>query len=213
MKGSAVALVRVAVVAGVILLGVASASAAPILSTWEDGTLGGWTFTPNSYGTWGVATSGGNPGGYVRFFDTNSSTLYVGDTLHAPSAFLGDYSSLVNPRLEWDMKVERTAAIGATILLSDPTGSNKYMYTTPVPGTNWAHYSVPIQSENWVRSNGTWAGLMANVAIITIVGDICSGYSTTVAELCLDNVAITPEPASLALLAVTGLAMAVRRRR
>jgi hypothetical protein len=196
------------VLAVVTVLGSASAQAVPIVSTWDDGTLNGWTFTGVSYGYWQVALSGGNPGGWAQFYDTSST--YTADTLHAPASYLGNLQPyLASGWLEWDMLSGRTASIGTTVTLAGPGG--RAIYRSPVPGLTWSHVQVGLQPQYWTVSQGTWAGLMANVTDLNIVGDVVTGEGSV--ELGLDNFTLaTPEPASLALLCLGGVALLRRAR-
>ena len=205
MKGRMIGLM----LAVVVVLGAASAPAAPILSTWDDGTMNGWTFTGVSYGYWQVALTGGNPNGWVQFYDTNST--YTADTLHAPASYLGSYQPyLADGWLEWDMLSGRAAAIGTTATLAGPGG--RAIYRSPVPGLAWSHVKVELKPQYWTVSQGTWAGLMASVTDLNIVGDVVTGHGSV--ELGLDNFAlVTPEPISLTLLAAGLAGACIRRRR
>lgn len=206
MKGRSKLACTAAFAASAILSWTMPASASVVgVSAWDDATLDGWTFVNNSYGHWEIVTSGGNPGGYVRFVDTING--YVADDLHGPSSLQGDYGALTNARFEFDMKSEKAAAVGAWITFSGPGGS--YYYVTPVPTTSWGHYVIPLQEASWSRSSGSWSGLLANVTNFSIQGDIVSGCNQ--AELALDNFALTPEPATILLVALGGLWFARRR--
>ncbi len=196
----------VVVVAGASLFCSAPARAVPVVSLWDDGTLNGWTSANGSWGRWEVPTTGGNPGGYVRFYDLNST--YAADELHAPARYLGDMRPLVgNSRFEWDMLAGRTAAVGLVITLQG--SGERAIYRSALPGLTWSHATVDLKQASWTVSQGTWDGLMANVTGMSIMGDVCLGHPGV--ELALDNFVMVPEPASLVLLACGGLAL-VRRR-
>jgi hypothetical protein len=204
MKGRMIGLV-LAVVA---VFGVASAPAVPVLSTWDDATLDGWTFSGTSYGYWQTALTGGTPAGWVQFYDTSST--YTADTLHAPARYLGNYQPyLDNGWLEWDMLSGRAASIGTTLSLVGPGG--RAIYRSPIPGLTWSHVKVELKPQYWIVSQGTWAGLMVNVTDLNIAGDVATGHGEV--ELGLDNFAlVVPEPASLALLAAALTGPWIRRR-
>lgn len=195
------------VAAAIVMLAlVAPVSAAVVgTTTWDDGTMGGWTHHANSYGYWEVSTSGGNPGGFVQFYDM--TTNYTADQIHAPAAYLGDLGAIANGRFEWDMSAGRAAAIGPRITMKGP--GTLAFYEPEIPGTAWSHAGVDLVESAWVVSQGTWASLMANVTDIVIQGDICVSHPGV--ELKLDNFALTPEPATIFFLAISGLWF-VRRR-
>lgn len=186
----------------------APAAARGVVTTWDYGSLAGWTFDgskPGGY--WEVVPGGGSSGGYARFYDTSSS--YTADELHAPAAYLGDYTTLgPGARFEFDFRAEKVTDFYATIILSGPSG--RFVHRTTIPTTAWTHYVLPLEPESWTMSMGTWAGLLANVTDLRIAGDVVTGHGQ--AELALDNFALVPEPAALALLAVTAAGLLRRRR-
>lgn len=202
-RGSAIGLAVLA--ATVAMCGLVPAvSGAVVLTTWDDGTADGWTLPNNSAGRWEVVPTGGNPNGYVRFYDLQVTTVTY---LRASNAYLGDYSSLgPDARFEFDIRTESPAVVGATIYMTGPGGT--YIHTTPIPSATWTHYVLPLQQSSWIYSGGSWSGLLANVTDVHILGDIATGYNQ--GELALDNFALVPEPVTLALLALGGLVL--RRR-
>ncbi len=196
-----------AAVVALVLAAAVPTLAVPIVTTWDSGTLEGWTFTGVAYGYWQVAPTGGNPAGWAQFYDTNST--YTADTLHAPAAYLGNYQPYLGGWLEWDQTTGKPAAIGPSITLVGPGG--RAFYDAPVPGSTWSHVKVFLAPQYWTVSQGTWAGLMANVTDLNIVGDIASGSGTV--ELGLDNFTLAlPEPATLTILLLGGATLLRRRR-
>ncbi len=207
MKSGGRTSVSAAAVATVVFWAAGAALAAPVISTWDSGTLEGWTFSGVSYGYWEAAPLGGDPGGWARFVDTSSA--YTADKLHAPAAYLGDYQPYLDGGwLEWDQNTGKAAAIGPSITLVGPGG--RAFYDAPVPGLTWSHVKVLLAPQYWTVSQGTWAGLMANVTDLNVVGDVASGSGTV--ELGLDNFALAvPEPATLAIVLLGGAALLRRR--
>ena len=135
----------------------------------------------------------------------------LGNLVYAPSKFLGDWSGLVGETLSMDAKqILGTPIFPDTVdfEISGPGGSatcdtGEYM------SYSWENYGTTITPSAWVVTTGTWEDLLANVTMLRIDAEYVQGNDT----FGFDNVELTPEPCSLGLLAIGGLALVRRRRR
>ena len=182
-----------------------SSIASAVISDFDQGHLDGW-----SVGLEGVlshATSGGNPGGYAQMDDFGGG---LNNWAYAPAKFLGDWSGLVGETLSMDAK----QLLGSPIFpdtvdfeISGPGG-----YATSDTGEylsySWATYGTTIEPSAWVVTDGTWEDILANVTMLRIDAEYVQGDDT----FGFDNVELTPEPATLAMLALGGLAL-IRRKK
>jgi hypothetical protein len=178
-------------------------------STFNTG-LQGWS------GYWreiSWATTGGNPGGYLRWADYNPSQWLV-----APTQFLGDWLLFDSTgTLTFDQKVFSrgiyTGGVGGYVVAIAGSTGTAYWYGSAVSSSsNWITLNVPIVESGWILSTGAvWEDLLKNVTALAIspefYGNI-GGQEITG----LDNVRLTyevsqsavPIPAPLSLL-IAGL--------
>ncbi len=188
-----------------VVVGLGSVAMAKVTSDFDQGHLDGWTV-----GTEGILShvaSGGNPGGYAQMDDFGAGEANV---VYAPSKFLGDWSGLVGGTLSMDAKQ----------LLGDPIYPDTVDFEISGPGGSaisdtgeymsfsWENYDTTITPAAWVVTAGTWEDLLTNVTMLRIDAEYVQGNDT----FGFDNVELTPEPATLSLLALGGLAL-IRRRK
>lgn len=195
-----------------------AACATPVLgqaeSTFGSG-LDGWTSTSGV--TW--ESTGGNPGGYLRFFDSGPST---GGQIIAPAKFLGDLTPLNNVgSLNYDYRVfAGTPNFQTAAQLSGPGGIavwNESLVTTGTTG--WDALVAPLSQSNWNVVSGTWSALLADVTELRI---FLPNASTAIETTGADNIRLVltasaiPEPGTCALIAAGLLPLVgvvVRRHR
>jgi hypothetical protein len=155
------------------------------ISGWDDGTDQGWVLGSDATGAYSRIDSGGNPGGYIRFYDTADDGR---PDLLASEAYSGDYR-LLGPgaAFEWDIRASAgTSGDGLRIELSGPGGTALFSDTRTV-STQWHHFSAPLESQYWSVTSGTWETLIADVTRVWLDLDIQYGQGY---DGCLDNFAI-----------------------
>ena len=194
-----------------------SLSAVAATNTFELGAEG-WTAAGDIEGPLTWLSSGGNPGGHVQIDDltTGGVTYFV-----APVKFLGNQSAAAGTLLRFDLKQVY------------PGGANQFndedvilrgngltlVYDTATNPTNgaWTSYAVPLSAAGWklnalngaAASDGQFASVLSNLTALNIRAEYQSGPDVGH----LDNVALVPEPGSVALLlAGLGVVGVVARR-
>lgn len=172
-----------------------AANAFVVQSTFDAG-LEGWT--SNIPAEISYASTGGNPGGYIRFEDFSGYRTY----LIAPAKFLGDWSTLDEQGiLCYDHKVFQTGtydeAIPYEVTIRGPSGSANWKGATPTGQTGWVIQVVPIRQEAWTVLSGTWSGLLSDVDTLEITIEQFSNPSTPFDTCGIDNIELLPEPSSL----------------
>ncbi|MBN2129946.1 MAG: hypothetical protein JW741_10635 [Sedimentisphaerales bacterium] len=163
----------VALVAVTVLLLLGSTKEAAGVSSTFDTDLDGWTMVSAGGIAW--QSSGGNPGGYVRYTDGPG----VGSMVVAPAKFLGDWSALDEVGvLSYD---HRVFVVGTnpifhprTIIISGPGGSAVWHGETPLGVSDWPtppeHTEAALLKESdWIVESGSWSSLLANVTDLRIL--------------------------------------------
>ncbi|MFO8011778.1 MAG: laminin B domain-containing protein [Phycisphaerae bacterium] len=189
-------------------------------TSMEDWAVVGRTFPPEHRST------GGNPGGYIWAQD---DTVNIGGDVwywQAPATYHGNLAWSYGGTLSFDLWQSDTSSphweefadvilVGEGLTLVYDTGYH--------PGTTWTSYTVLLDdSSGWFvgdLSQPTVYGLVAteaeikqtlsNVSDLRIRGEYRWGEDNGG----MDNVTLTPEPATLALLTVGGLGVLLRRKK
>jgi len=209
LKPSCLPVIAVSLVAG------ASASAT-VMSTFDIDGEAWTTFADAENLTYSAA--GGNPGGAVRAEDVGNGQIWY---WQAPAKFLGDQSGawggslsfdLIQGSLSRQLNEDDVILIGGGLTIVFDTASN--------PELTWTDYSIDFTDTAGWTLNTTGGSVASAAQIQTVLGSletlrIRGEYvnGTTNDYTLLDNVILTPEPASLALLSLGALAMHDRRRR
>ena len=197
----------------VALLAWQGVAVATTISTF-DSSLEGWTLVGNP--ALSHQATGGNPGGFARYDDTSGS---AGDGwIVAPSNYLGNWLLLDGVGwLSWDHKILDPGQGGGMVLdgqatISGPGGSAIYFSDVQFV-EQWQSYAAPLAESAWVVTGGSWATLLANVTELQIRIESVHNEGPALDINGVDNVALVPEPSSLALLLVGTLVVRRRRRR
>lgn len=218
-------------VLGVLALGlVVAAPARATVSTFDSDTEGWVTRTlsfpaavttpgssPPVVGTHTPAhnASGGNPGGFLSLADPDTNASYW----YAPSQYLGDQSAAYGGTLSFDLRQDTASLqfsqedvilVGGGLVLALDTPLN--------PGTTFTPYVLSLTEVGGWRRDSLNGPVPTQAEMQTVLGNLTDlyirgEYSTSLDTFAIDNVAIVPEPATSALLAVVGVALATRRRR
>jgi hypothetical protein len=179
--------------------------------------LDGWTSNTPAQISW--QSTGGNPDGYLQFADATADSTRV----YAPGKFLGSWVGY--DAFRYDFTVSNTGNAGPgwdQVKISglyNGSPATAVWWTNSLSGdkTDWlnrtASLSSPwpnVQSDVPGPINDVWASILNNVTEVNILMDTFNGITETTG---LDNARLTPEPATLSLLALGGLALLRRRKR
>ena len=189
------------------------ATQADVLTTWDSGTLEGWTFTPDPpSGDWEVFSTGGNPGGYVSYID-GPDGMTQPNFLYAPSSYLGDYSTFgPGAGFSYDAIWEASHPVinAPVIRLFGSGGEVAEGFGSGVNSAGWDSFFVSLEETSWTMISGSWNDLIQDVTAVIIHGDNGIGEGR---EGGVDNFnLIVPAPGVLGLFATMGVVTARRRR-
>jgi hypothetical protein len=212
----------IAAILGFSALAVSSLGRASIIaSSAFDAGFDGWTSSPGSPLAFSWESSGGNPGGYIRYDDNLEGPGEAGSAVFAPAGYLGNWADADVTQLSYQMNVFSTGAVAGVgnyiVGLESPSGSALWIGPLANANVPWFQLDVPIVESDWTVSSGTWNDILSNVTELRIGMELYSSGVT--AEVTgLDNVelrsareTVVPLPATLYLFAL-GLATLVPRR-
>lgn len=154
-------------------------------------------FTPD----WNA--TGGNPVGYISHLDSVTEEWFW---FAAPSLFLGNQSAAYGGTLRFDLQTTANKGVPYPDVILVGGGHSLFHFGNPPP-TMWASRSVALVETGWQHENNVAASqsdfqaTLGALQALYINGDWLSGLETTG----LDNVVMTPEPASLVGLSLAGL--------
>jgi len=172
------------------------ASATQIASTF-DTDLDGWT--SSSGGSMTFATTGGNPGGFLRDLDLDNTDMFVS----APAKFLGDQSAFAGGSvsfdgLELDAGPGNYQPYGTITLRSGATSIQADLVPLGNPTATWSTFSIPLSAATFGTTPNTFASVLGNLTAVEVLTESKIGVIETVG---FDNFSLTtpvPEPTSAA---------------
>ncbi|MBK7949105.1 MAG: hypothetical protein IPK00_10275 [Deltaproteobacteria bacterium] len=125
-----------------------------------------------------VAT-GGNPGGYLQFQDSDPDASFVS----APQAFLGDWSELDRlGSIAFDHIILASSGspVPYRIRLESGAGDEAHWESaSPAATGTWTHVQADLIEEDWQIVHGSWASLLSNVTEFRIGIELVIGGETT----------------------------------
>ncbi len=135
----------------------------------------------------------GNPSGYIRLMDGGGSGA---DAAVAPPRFLGNYSNIANPRIEFDYL--HSSPFGATrpVEVRLMGAGSLFLWTGAIPETTWTHYVAPLSEAAWRRAFGTatLSAALVNVERIEVTMDQADGPESNAIDNFWVNSASAPPP-------------------
>lgn len=181
------------------------ASGTQITSTF-DTDLDGWTASAG--GSMTFATTGGNPGGFLRDLDLDNTDMFVS----APAKFLGDKSAFAGGTISFD-GIELDAGpgnyqpYGTVTLRSGATSVQADLVPLGNPTATWSTFSIPLNATTFGTAPNTFASVLGNLTAVEVLTESKTGIVETVG---FDNFTLTtpgPEPTSaMAVVAMLMLA-------
>ena len=153
-----------------------------------DGAL---TATWNAGQYWDVSGVGGRWAGAIITHNFGDVTAMPQLTLDLKGPFSGDNNE------------------GVRVVLVGGGGSYASPYLNTPDTPNWTTYTVDMIEGNWASWGGTWNGMLGDVTDVALYHWPLAASGTS----SFDNVGFVPEPISLSLLGVGGLALLRRRRK
>lgn len=210
-----------------------SVSQADIISTFDTNTEG-WLISGGGVLRW--MSSGGNPGGYLRCEDTNTSAS-AKITLNAPWWFLneGDISAYSGGVFSFDAILFSGGSAGNTDDFGQVTLQSSIGTMQAILGglgqptsTQWTNFSVPLEWGYWngnVAEN-QWDSFLGDIQSLRFIVEACGGMIKE--HVGVDNIKLTspdmpyedqpvepiPEPSTMGIFGIgVVLFLALRRRR
>lgn len=184
--------------ASAFLLAIGGAFAAPptITETFDSGNDGWEIYEGDSESPAAWISSGGNPGGFIRYEDADSASS---DAVFADEDYVTDISDREGQVIVADLRTGSAVSEGPTVYLGDPydlDGPMIHLRRDPALSTGWTHYEFPVKTSNshrWRDDDGepltdsAFADFLATNPAIFVRAD----YSAVAGETTdFDNVGI-----------------------
>ena len=190
------------------------AGAAMVESTFDTDDEG-WVVYGDAPAAPDYHSTGGNPGGYLSADDYATGGIWY---WKAPAKFRGNHSSAYGDTLSYELRQTPTSDQINRVDIYLKGGGLTLVYDTSYnPASTWTAYSIDLtETAGWdigslggaAPSQAQMQQVLGNITDLQIRGEFVNGDDTG----SLDNVVMTPEPATMILLAA-GLPMLLRRRR
>ena len=162
----------------------------PVLcSDFESGLFEGWSV--NSASGASIASTGGNPGKYLKINDGSGNSIAV-----PSSIYHGDWTLLDGHNAEIHVDYLITDIDGPTYLhdffvkIAGPGGEATYPIDNSIElaFNKWHSFGIPIEQTGWTIVSGDWNSLMNFVDDIQIVAEFISGDETVgIDNFCISN--------------------------
>ncbi len=191
----------------VVLLSCVGLLRADIISDFEAG-MDGWGKMGDAGSILSWVDAPSRPGKCLEYWDEG---IGPSDWFVAPPKYLGDWTGFAS--ISYDFKAgdaDWGAGMGSVLALQGP-GTSWGWQGPEEDSTAWFHYDVPLVEAHWISDGGpaTWEQTLANVIGFGIGAGRRLGSETNY----IDGVTVVvPEPATMTLLALGGIALLRRRR-
>ena len=207
-------------VAAAVLLaaGLSTAPAEIIVASTFDTSDEGWSvYTTLGYsGPVNYESSGGNPGGYIWAADPDTGAW----AFRAPAKFEGGKADAYGGKLTFDIASNNPESDTAWVGIEGNGLQLVCQYDAPdLPNVVYNRSVTLVAATGWVHaitqqpaSESDLITALSNLTGLVIVAEFAEGTGNLDVSA-LDNVILTPEPATLVLLALGGLAALKRRKR
>ena len=164
--------------------GFTAAGIGATLTTFNGGTLEGWT-SVGAHASFNVQANG-NPGSALNGRDGGAGGTFA--SARAPAAYLGNWIARGVTQLRWDHWTdapthgnELLSGMQDLIKLSGPGGSAAWrkgqaFIASNTNANSWGGFVADINTAapqgGWVVTSGTWTALLANVTEVVIQGEL-----------------------------------------
>ncbi|MEM7473456.1 MAG: laminin B domain-containing protein [Planctomycetota bacterium] len=187
-----------------------------IVSDFEGGTEGWQLSGDSSTATPDHIASDGNPGAFIRGFDTAVGGVWY---FAAPAKFLGNRSTSYGGTLQYSLRQRGSGSIfNSQDIIIDGAGLTlRLVNTPPIPSSStWTQYVATLdETDPWTLASGgnptqaEFQSVMADLQSLRIRGEFIVGSDNGD----LDSVSMTavPEPSHLGVLAFTCVLLRWRR--
>lgn len=206
---------RCAIRAASVCLGALSGAVASAAISTFDTNDEGWRITGDAQGASVLPThmaAGGNPGGHISATDDVQGGVWY---FQAPASFHGNFAAAYGTSLTFDLKQSSLANQFDSVDVYLRGGGLELRFDTPNnPGTAWTSYSLLFtEAGGWqiggvAPTLGQIQQVLANITDLQIRGEYVTGADMG----SLDNVVMIPAPATVAVVALGGLAVMRRLR-
>ena len=161
--------------------------AADLTSLFDTGTDSWLASAPGTTLTW--EPTGGASAGYLKAVGTGGAWYYV-----SPPAWSGNWSAYRTLKFDLGIPSRHYAdSDSAGMVVITGTNAQSMTWTGATPLWTWTHFDVSLQASSFGVSQATFAGIMASVANVRILGE----FTTTNETVGLDNVVLTTVPATI----------------
>ena len=205
----------------VTILGMVNASSsANIISSTFDTDVDGWSVTDViNGGHWDIdwSSTGGLPDGHIYKADVGPG----GTVFSAPLKFLGDKMDYLGETISFDIKNNVADYEGGDVywnLMLVGEGINIVNWGPyPKEANVWVHVDALLNYENWTYAKDTWRDPIAEVDFLKVINDVDAVYIHAdwgwgLDTSSVDNFVLIPEPISIILFGLGGLALRSKRR-
>lgn len=176
-----------AMLAGLLLPGLAPAQTPPDLSSSFDSTIESWSATiPTAMLTW--QATGGAPLGYLTAMGPAGTNAWF---FVSPGAWAGDWSGYKVIKFDFSIPSRHypdAAQAGMVVIIG--ANGQQMTWTASTPLWTWTHYEVDLSPAAFGVDAATFGGIMTNVSELRILAE----HTASTERVGLDNVLVTSRP-------------------